>query len=160
MLLFTYVWFTGCDRRAVYTRFEVVHVIFVHTYVWQAERVLSCDSRKNKSNNGSDYYALERVRVESFFDVDWGGLSRAYDKLRVCSACTTCDIHMSKYGGTWQEVEERELFGGGMGHTHKTKKIYKQSFENFHNFIAFLINAACLWRTYRTHLGNYYEKYP
>lgn len=39
-----------------------------------------------------------------------GGLSRAYDKLRVCSAFTTCDIHMSKYGGTWQAKEEGELF--------------------------------------------------
>lgn len=44
-----------------------------------------------------------------------GGLSRAYDKLRVCSAFTTCDIHMSKYGGTWPEEEEGVLYGGVRG---------------------------------------------
>lgn len=71
-----------------------------------------------------------------------GGLSRAYDKLRVCSAFTTCDIHMSKYGGTWQAKEEGEFFDG-VGGGARTKR----SFENFHNFIAFLINAAGLWRT-------------
>lgn len=54
-------------------------------------------------------------------------LSRAYDKLHVRSACSTCDIHMSKYGGVCQEVKkereggerERDRVGGRGGHTHE-----------------------------------------
>lgn len=52
-------------------------------------------------------------------------------------------------GGKAEEREreggELDRVGGRGGHTHKIKKTLV---ENFHNFIAFLINAAGLWRTY------------
>lgn len=164
---FTYVWFTGCDRRAVHTRFEVVHVIFVHKSE-RVERVLSCDSRKNKSDSGSVYYALERVRVESVFDVAGKGYRVwAYDKLRVCFGVyhmRHTHVQIRSYMAVAAGVGGGggELFDAGAGHTRTIKQNARS--KNFHNFIAFLINATGLWRTYRTrfgtHLGNYYKKYP
>lgn len=101
----------------------------IRPYVWRVERVLSCDSRKNKSDNvqrqrqlGPGTCSGRVVRLMWLPDQGRtkGGraLSRAYDKLHVRSACSTCDKHMSKYGGVWQEVKlkrERERGGSWIG---------------------------------------------
>lgn len=149
-LPFTYVWFTGCDRRA--------HCL---NYARRAQGPSVCTSYSSicmtSRARAELWFSEEQVRQRTAttttrpwnvfrssgsFDVATrpgayqGGT--AYDKLHVRSACSTCDKHMSKYGGVWQEVKLKRERGRREGRSgrrwrgaHAQNKKKKRSLKIF-----------------------------